>query len=81
MCKSTIVTLLCKNAGCIRIIVQYSNDRDWDIDLGLVEMCEQMLSNDVNNDHDHELECFDITGRADVKCQRCFEEDAGLALQ
>lgn len=55
-------------------------DRDWHPEIGYVEirMCEEVLNDNIS--HDHDLELVDITGRAEIKCQTCLEEDANLAL-
>lgn len=35
---------------------------------------------DSNMGEAHDIEYFDITQKSDMKCERCFEEDAELAL-
>ncbi len=80
MCKSTTVTLICRNPGCTHIVLRFCNDRDLDPCFGYVEMCAEKLNGTVDNAHCHGVECIDIIRKSETKCKSCLEEDAKLVL-
>ena len=70
MCQQTIVYLLCRNAGCSRVM--------WEDDFGITP-CEQIQKKHLKADH--ELELIDLDRTSEGECNECISQRVNTALK